>query len=106
MSLLLSCKGLLLSRKFLRLVPSPPASVTVIDTARTFQVLIAINMSLLEDGGRDLFGAQRQAVIEADMQLSNHRPKPPGRHLTMHQDSSQLEDCLYPVRGIRDQQLR
>ncbi|KAK9805983.1 hypothetical protein WJX73_010850 [Symbiochloris irregularis] len=56
--------------------------------------------------GRDLFGAQRQAAREVDLHHPSDRPQASTRHLTMHQDSSQLEDCLYPVRGIRDQQMR
>ena len=56
--------------------------------------------------GRDVFGAQQQLALEADMQASKHSPQGPNRHLPMHQDSSQLADCFNPVRGIRDLQLR
>ena len=56
--------------------------------------------------GRDVFGAQQQVTLDAEMQAA--RPPQQGlhRHLPMHQDSSQLSDCLNPVRGIRDLQLR
>lgn len=55
--------------------------------------------------GRDVYRAQQQAKLEADLQA---RTTPQGslRHLPMHRDSSQINDCLNPVRGIRDQQLR
>ena len=56
--------------------------------------------------GRDVFGAQQQLALESDMQASRNPQQGHTRHLPMHQDSSQLSDCLNPVRGIRDLQIR